>query len=90
MTNNNRDLMTDVGKYVFQEVKYVINAVGCSEKYNFLVKKKNQQMCTSKSYRFRVMTCVIWSDDNVYVCFFNSLRPEWIYAATFSEMNKQV
>ncbi len=31
MTNNNRDLMPDVGKYVFQEVKYVINAVGCSE-----------------------------------------------------------
>ncbi len=33
--------MTDVGKYVFQEVKYVINAVGCSEKYYFLVKKKS-------------------------------------------------
>ncbi len=32
MTNNNRDFMPEVGKHVFQEVKYVINAVGCSEK----------------------------------------------------------
>ncbi len=30
MTNNNRDFMPEVGKNVFQEVKYVINAVGCN------------------------------------------------------------
>ncbi len=32
MTNNNKDLMPEVEKYVFPEVKYAINAVGCSEK----------------------------------------------------------
>ncbi len=28
----------------FQEVKYVINAVGCSEKYYFLEKKKSKNV----------------------------------------------
>ncbi len=54
MINTNMDLMPEVGKYVFQEVKYVINSVGCSENLYFFV--KNLKMCKPKSYRFCGMT----------------------------------